>query len=184
MRSVDILVEEHRWIRSLLDSLSRFVAIHAADGGLDAQAGQELLDLFEAFADGSHQEKEERCLFPRLRTLASGKEARLLKRLAEEHTEDRVSFATLRAQLQLALAGDETAKRGFASDADAYLRMQHRHMKAENTVVFAMAERILTSQDDQKLIEEFDRLDHTGPEGTRRLTQRIEALGKKLGVPR
>lgn len=184
MRSVEILVEEHRWIRSLLDSLSKLVAIHHADGALIAQAGPELLDLFEAFADGAHQEKEERCLFPRLRTLASGEEALLLKRLIGEHAEDRVGFATLRAQLYSALTGDDAAKREFVKDADAYVRAQRKHMQAENTVVFPMAERILTFQDDRALIEEFDRLDHTGPEGTRRLTQRIEALRKMLGVRR
>jgi len=183
MQSVDILVEEHRWIGKLVESLSKLVAIFDAGGGLDARAGQELLDLLASFADGSHQDKEERCLFPRLRTLASWEEAELLKRLAEEHTRDRLRFATLRGQLLSLLKKDETAKRNFVRDAEAYAQMQREHMSAENRVLFPMAERILTLQDDHDLLEEFDRLDHTGPGAARRLRERIEALCERLGVP-
>jgi len=183
MRATEILFEEHRRIRSLLDCLSKLILISNQGGGFDVGAAEELFDLFEAFADGSHQEKEETCLFPRLRMRASGKEASVLEKLVNEHAEDRVGLAGLRSKLQVALLGDVAMKREFLSDADTYVAMQRNHMKAENTVAFPMAERILSAQDDRALIEEFDRLDGTSPGAVKHLDERVVTLCQRLGVP-
>jgi hemerythrin-like domain-containing protein len=182
MRSIGILVEEHRTIRVLLDCLGKLVANWNAGGGLDTGSAAELLALLECFADGSHQDKEERCLFPRLVTSAKEREARVLQRLVREHADDRVGFAALRAELSLAKTGDEETKLAFVRDADAYVRAQVIHMKAEDKVVLPMAERLLTFQDDDDLIHEFDQLDRAGPGGAKRVTERIMALRDRLGV--
>ena len=81
------------------------------------------------------------------------------------------------------MSSGETRKREFLSGADAYVRMQRNHMKAENKVVLPMADRLLTARDDASVVEAFERLDRTSPAAAKRLEERITALCQRLRVP-
>jgi len=182
MRTTDILGEEHRWIRDMLECLSRVIQISIESEKVDIAAA-ELLSLFESFADGSHQLKEERVLFPRLMQRASAREDDLLHELHLDHGRDRHLMRSMQSNLLGAVHGEPLCLREFVGQASSYVRLHERHMRHENEALFPLAERLLTQGDDLDIVEGFTQLDAQGrtrPEGIRR---RIDALCERLGVP-
>ncbi len=182
MQATDILREEHRWIAQLVAGLAKVVQIQRAGGGLNAGAAEEILTLFELFADGTHQEKEEEVLFPRLLTRVRGGNERLLEGLVREHGEDRVAMARLRSKLALARNGDEGMRREFVQDAEAYVALQNRHMHRESTRVLPLAEQCLTHEDDRQVVEGYRRLERSGPHAAEQVQRRIRDVCASLGL--
>ena len=77
MQAIQILDEEHFWIARMLDCLQSIAEGEKETGELDSGSAEELMELFETFADGSHQKKEEQHLFPRLHMHVASKEEAL-----------------------------------------------------------------------------------------------------------
>ena len=159
MRSIDLLQDEHRQITRLLDGLDRIVQRAAVRGQVDGPEATELLGLFDAFADGWHQDKEEEYLFPRLLQRASAGEARRIRSLFHDHSEERRRMMSMRAHVVSAIYGEPLSVREFVRDARGFIQLHRRHMAQENGVVFPMAERLLTDSDDQEIAQGFERVD-------------------------
>src|SRR5262245_23587559 len=96
MWTTNVLREEHRWILRMLQCLERLTLASEREQRLDAACAAELLALFTHFADGLHQEREERHLFPRLLARArSPLERQAIGRLCGEHEEERRVLARI-----------------------------------------------------------------------------------------
>ncbi len=175
MRATDILREEHRWIRDLLDALAQVVEGAVETATLDP-ATPELLDLFETFADHSHQQKEERLLFPRLHQRARSRDSRVLRRLENDHDRDRHMMGSMQSNLLGAVYGEPLCLRQFVEQASSYVRLHQNHMRLEGDKVFVLADEILTDQDDRELCARFEHVDSAAFGGRERLHQRIEQV--------
>lgn len=183
MRTTEILRQEHHWVLRMLECLERLVADAAEREAVDTESALELLQLFESFADGRHQEKEERYLFPRLMVLGTARDSEVVHRLSKEHAGDRRSLITMRARLLGAVQGDPIGVREFAREAGEYAAAQRRHMTVENAVLLPMAERLLTRTEDDQIVEGFARIEAGGPPTEGWAFGRIESLCRRLGVP-
>lgn len=98
-----VLEAEHALVRRAAACLSALADEALESGELDAASAAELVELFEDFADGVHQEKEERCLFPAL--VRAGLRAGRVAELASEHRAERRLLHSLRAGLEGAAYG-------------------------------------------------------------------------------
>jgi hemerythrin-like domain-containing protein len=181
VRATEVLGEEHRWIRDMLECLSRVIERAAQDQPLPRETS-ELLSLFESFADGTHQEKEESFLFPRLLQLATPKDDRLLQKLQQDHGKDRVMMSGMQSNLLGAIHGEPLCLREFVDQATSYLRMHRHHMRRETKELFPLAERVLTMADDHEITEGMATLERAGEQGRERIRQRIDALCERFGV--
>ncbi len=183
MWTTDILLEEHRWILLLTRALERLVADARAQGRLDAQVTAELVALLQHFANGLHQEREERCLFPVLLARARSVAERMeVARLSGQHEEERRVLEALDRSLLGAIYGVPQSVRDFLEGAARAAALQREHVALENRDLMPLVEALLTPADDRAVVQAFARLETHGPQEVRAIFGRIEALCVRLGV--
>jgi hemerythrin-like domain-containing protein len=183
MWTTDVLREEHRWILCMLQSLERLTLASERDQRLDAACAGELLALFTFFADGLHQEREERYLFPRLLARARSPEERMdIGRLCGEHEEERRVMARMNQVLLGAVFGQTQSLREFQRAALRYVAMQRRHLQHENQALLPLAEQLLTREDDEATMQGFVDLEHGSPQKLKQVFERIQYLCGRLGI--
>ena len=183
MWATQVLREEHRWILCMLLCLERVSLDSARDGHLDAAGAAELLALFTHFADGLHQEREERFLFPRLLARARNVEERVhIGRLCGEHEQERRILRNLNQELLGAIYGHSHSLREFQREALRYVALQREHLFHENQALLPLVDLLLTPQDDETVMQGFASLEHGGPEKLKHVIERVRALCARLEV--
>lgn len=166
----------------MLECLHIIVEREQETGELDSAAAGEVLELFGTIGGGRHQQKEQQHLFPRIRVHADTKQELLIQGLEEEHDGDVKHMIRLHSTLQGALHGDAISRREFPRVAGEWVKLERRHMAKEVTVLFPLAEQLLTVRDDQAIVEGFGKLDPRGSEALARTNERMRALCARLGV--
>lgn len=183
MWTTDVLREEHRWILRMLACLERMSLESERTGRLDAGEAAELMALFTHFADGLHQEREERCLFPRLLARArSVGERTSLARMSGEHEGERRSMGRLNQALLGAIYGEARSLQDFRREAASYLELQREHVLHENQELLPLADVLLTREDDEAVMRGFVDLEHGAAVKLKRVFERIGALCERIGV--
>lgn len=181
MKSLKILEREHGWIARMGVCLERLIAESRSTDQLPEEAS-ELLVLYESFADGRHQEKEEGVLFPALLAFADGRERAVLEQLLQDHGAERRHLAEMRVNLHGALYGEPLSVRAFAAAANDYMELHRAHMGREGEILFPMVERLLTPDADAEVSEGFDALEG-GSGDPHGLEEQIQGLCRRIGVP-
>lgn len=181
MKSIDILEREHLWIGWMAESLEALLARAKAQGVLDEMA-YELFSLYEVFADGRHQDKEEEVLFPALLTAADDAERALLGQLLSDHENERRHMASMRVNLFGAVHGEPRNLLEFVRSAGEYLDLHRVHMLRENQVLLPMAARLLDDSSDAATAAGFEALEGGSgdPHGIR---EQILGLRRRVGLP-
>jgi hemerythrin-like domain-containing protein len=128
-------------------------------GRLDRGAARAVLSLFERFVDWSHQDKEERYVFPRVIARASPVEASRLVRCFEDHVKERRRLIGMWLHLDGACRGDENGLDRFCANAHRYLLLQREHMEEEEGYVLPLADALLTASDDERIVRGFEDID-------------------------
>lgn len=155
MKSVEVLMNEHRVIEHGLAVLEAVTERIEQGETVPAERVAELLDFFRVFADKCHHGKEEGVLFPELEARGIPKEGGPIGVMLFEHDEGR----TLQQQMRQALSDltNEANRQQFTSAARNYIALLRQHIWKEDNVLFKMAEQVLTGRDDEQLTERFDR---------------------------
>ena len=179
MKSVEILRTEHRRIRLLLDALQALITDTESSGRIQEERANELMKLFELFADGIHQDKEEQHFFPKLLQRATPEKAEQIEVLLHDHKGERQRMMSMASHLTSAMFGEPISVREFLRDAKEYLRFHGDHMTHEGVLVFPLAESLLTDEDDLEIVGGFESIDREGPG---HLEERITATCRALGV--
>jgi hemerythrin-like domain-containing protein len=183
MWTTDVLREEHRWILRMLECLERVTAASERRGRLAGEDAAELIALFTYFADGLHQDREERHLFPRLLLRARNVQERTdIARLCGEHEEERRGIQRMNGALLGAIFGETRSLRDFQREARRYVRLQRDHVLHENQALLPLAEVLLTPEDDETVMQGFVSLEQDGSEKLSRVFERIGELCSRLGV--
>ena len=145
--SLRIIESEHRSISAVLDGLAHF-----ADQGLekkpvpDARVFRAMLQYLDLFAERMHHPKEDLYLFAALRR--HGCETHeVLGRLEGDHQQ---GVAAIRALEQAFLHYEEGGApffEAFARRIKNYTTFYREHMRAEEKVIFPLAEELLDEED-------------------------------------
>jgi hemerythrin-like domain-containing protein len=159
MKALDWMACEHEAIALLLARLEAELGELGRTGELDVEAFERLLSFFEERVDGHHQENEERVFLPRLTARAGGQDSILARAVTVEHQAERKLLALMRAHLEGAAYGEPCALAAIAHHGQRYVAHQRRHSRWERAVVFALARRVLTEEDDRAIVEGFRALE-------------------------
>lgn len=179
MRSVDMLMHEHRVVEQGLAVLEAMAGRLAGGDSVPANQVADLLDFFRDFADGCHHAKEEQSLFPALVERGVPREGGPVGVMLAEHDQGRSLQRQMRQALPQ-LAADAGARTRFAQAARNYAALLRQHILKEDNVLFRMAEQVLTAGDDRRLAEAFDRHEReTMGEGSH---ERYHAMIHELAV--
>ena len=165
MTPINILEKEHKVILMVISGAEREARRIRDENGLDMQRTARMIDFFRHFIAACHHAKEEEHLFVRLseRNLPDG--SGLMEELAGEHREG----SALIDRLEQALGAVESDERGTLPAVgellSSYAALIRRHIDKENHILFPLADRFLTPEENQVLIADFERIeeDEIGP---------------------
>jgi len=160
MRATDVLKAEHRAIERVLDCLDTMADQWHRLGTLDADSAHHAIDFFRHFADGCHHHKEEKHLFPMMETRGVAKERGPIGVMLHEHDEGRQLLGSMDAAVADWNQGKRTAGDTFARAAEEYSALLRQHISKEDHCLFAMADHVLSNEDQADLLSTFQHSDH------------------------
>ena len=148
----DAVVKMLGFTDDLADQLDR--GQHVSPDVLD-----KVLEFFRVFVDQCHHSKEEDLLFPLLEAKGVPRAAGPLGVMLNEHQEGRKWIREMAEAVEDYRLIVEGSGCRWASAARAYAELLHAHVDKENNVLFVMAERILTPNEQASLAEGFEKLE-------------------------
>ena len=144
MKCIELFVQEHKTILRALDVLHHMAVRIEHDQPVEAEDVETLLRFLRAFADDHHQAKEESALFPELMKTSAANE-RPLHHLIFEHDQERSLVEGLEDSLRTKKGMD------FVLFANRLIDLIRTHIKKEDTILFEIAERVLTTEQDERV---------------------------------
>lgn len=159
MQAIEILMQEHRVIETVLDSLE--TAADRLSRGHDVPMDFFLTaaDFLRNFADGCHHQKEEGILFVALATNGMSREAEPLSIFLEEHEEGRRLTRGMLESAERIRTGNMTETAQLVQHVMDYVTLLREHIHKEDHVLFPMADDVLPAGEHQQLIADFKRIE-------------------------
>jgi hemerythrin-like domain-containing protein len=165
MKPTEELIAEHNAVLVALQILEK-VEEGLAAGGADAPEHlNQLIDFFSGFVDRCHHAKEEDALFPELEKCGVKREGGPIGVMLAEHEAGRGLVREMSNGLARLRRGDQNASDGIQETAIGYRNLLSAHIHKENTVLFPMAERLLSDDIAGKVVARFEEieLNRVGP---------------------
>jgi hemerythrin-like domain-containing protein len=153
-----VLMAEHELILEALDALERKVAAIGAGTPPDRAYFEKAVTFLREFADKCHHGKEENLLFVRMTERGFPVQSGPIAVMLSEHEAGRAYIRGI-ADGASGLGTDPAAAERIAQNARGYIDLLRAHIGKENNVLFPMADRALTSEDQVHLTKEFERFE-------------------------
>ena len=157
MQPIKDLKMEHDAVQLTLRILDKICQkIEQSGEIIDLQHIDQLLEFFKVFVDKCHHGKEEELLFPALENVGVSNKGGPIGVLLHEHQQWREYVQNMNAALVQYKKGDRTAVDEFVINAKGYINLLNQHIDKENGVLFPLAEKHLSEQEQEKLWEGFE----------------------------
>ena len=159
MKATDLLRHEHEAILRMLDATLNAAARIASGRAVRPELLVELVDFFRVFADQCHHGKEEEHLFPAMIRKGLPSKGGPINVMLAEHEEGRALVRRMIVAAEALSSGIPTAGPDWAAAARTYVELLRAHIAKENDILFVMAERILTDQEQSELALRFEQVE-------------------------
>ena len=157
MKSIDILVGEHKNIKLVLREIRRQCISIVRGGDVEFQAFYNIIDFVRNYADKYHHKKEEDRLFNVMaEQLGFGAESGPIAGMLLEHDIGRAHIMDLEKALKECEKGSTDAKVDIIASAIGYEKMLSKHIEKEDNAIYKHAERRLSKETLEKLDMEFE----------------------------
>lgn len=157
MKSIDILVDEHKYIKMVLKEIRRQCIAIVRGGDIDFQLFYNVIDFIRNFADKYHHKKEEDRLFNIMaEQLGLGVESGPIAGMLMEHDIGRAHIKDLENALKECEKGNMDAKVDIIANAIGYEQLLLKHIDKEDNAIYKHAERRLSKETLEKLDAEFE----------------------------
>ncbi len=155
MNATDQLRAEHEGILTMLQILERIS--EQMNSGKRANLGHldQIIEFLGVFADKCHHGKEEDILFPALEKVGIPREGGPIGVMLHDHDQGRKYIREMREALEELRKGQDGAD-GFVRAARGYIELLRGHIMKENNVLFVMAERNLSKDEQTRLLDAFE----------------------------
>ena len=165
MKPTEELIAEHKAVLVALQILEKVEAGLAAGGANAPEHLNQLIDFFGGFVDRCHHAKEEDALFPELEKHGVKREGGPIGVMLAEHEAGRGLVREMSNGLARLRRGDQNASDGIQETAIEYRNLLSSHIHKENTVLFPMADRLLSEDIEDKVVARFEEieLNRVGP---------------------
>jgi len=160
MQATDILIQEHRVIEKILDSLETAANRLSAGDTIPMDFFLKTADFVKNFADGCHHKKEEGVLFVAMAANGMSQETEPLSIMLAEHEEGRRLTRAMREGAERVQGGDTTAMHQVIQNALDYVALLREHIQKEDHILFPMADDVIPVGQHQQLMTEFNRIEH------------------------
>ncbi|MDO8568643.1 MAG: hemerythrin domain-containing protein [Dehalococcoidales bacterium] len=181
MTAIEELKHEHRIIERMLAVLRAANDRAEAGQALPPDFFNQVVDFVRNFADKCHHGKEEDNLFPTMELRGVPRLGGPLAVMLEEHRQGRDYVRQMDEAARRLAGGDKSALKMGLAAARGYADLLTAHIAKEDNVLYPMAERVLTPEDEQELLEKFEEIETTrmGPGKHEQYLKMIARLEKK-----
>jgi hemerythrin-like domain-containing protein len=159
MTPTEILKHEHNIILMVLDAAKREEQFIRQRGKIHIAELEKMMDFIRNFADRCHHAKEESLLFVKMNEKGMPSESGPIRVMLKEHTEGRRRIKAIGEAIPKAREGDPSALQIIHENLDAYIQLLRNHIDKEDNVLYPMADKVFTEQDQQSLSEAFDKVE-------------------------
>lgn len=165
MSATDVLKDEHRGVERMLAIVEAASNRLAAGGDVPADLYLNAVDFFRGFTDGCHHAKEESKLFPALEQRGMSHQSGPIGVMLAEHEMGRTYVRAIAEAAQRYSQGDASAVTGLVQGGRSYVGLLRQHIAKEDGILFPMADRVLSEEEQAQLTEEFEVIERekTGP---------------------
>lgn len=160
MKATDILMEEHRVIERVLDSLEIAANRLSLGQAVPMDFFLKAADFIKNFADGCHHQKEEGILFAAMAANGMPQEAGPVAVMLADHEEGRRLTRAMREGAERVQGGDTTAAQQVIQNALGYAALLRQHIQKEDRILFPMAGEVIPVGQHEQLMADFNRIEH------------------------
>ncbi|MHA2609631.1 MAG: hemerythrin domain-containing protein [bacterium JZ-2024 1] len=183
MNATQILVEEHHLIEEMLNVLEKMVERIAQGEKVAVEHLESVLSFIRGFADGCHHQKEEEFLFPAMEEAGIPGEGGPIGVMLLEHNMGRELVKKMSEGVKKYQQGESEGQKQIVENARGYIDLLRQHIYKENNVLFPMANAHLTSNQQEKLMENWKDVEKRMGEGKHRdYKETVERLKAVYGA--
>ena len=153
-----ILKDEHDLILQALDALEQKIAALETGAAPDRAYFEKAVHFLRTFADKCHHGKEEDLLFKTMVDRGFPLQGGPIAVMLSEHDSGR-AFIRGMADGAAALGKDPGATQQIIQSGRGYIQLLRGHIDKENTILFPLADHVLTPEDQEHLGKEFERFE-------------------------
>jgi hemerythrin-like domain-containing protein len=151
MKATENLMEDHALILEALDIMEQITTTDNPDiEQLDI-----IISFIKEFADGCHHGKEERLLFPKLIEKGMPGKQGPIGVMLMEHDKGRAYVKSMAENIHLYKEGNKKALQDAYLAMKGYISLLRVHIHKENSILFRMADNILTAEEQSQLLSQF-----------------------------
>lgn len=144
MNAIEIMMEEHNYIRRMLKVIRKACFKVLKDEDVNYDDFYLIISFIRNYADGHHHNKEEIMLFNRMvENLGVLGEKTIKYGMLVEHDLGRLYVKNLEEALKNLKEGNEEAKLDIIANAISYTDLLTRHADKEDNVIYKFAQREL-----------------------------------------
>ena len=163
MKSVDLMIEEHRLIERMLRVLEDSAGILERGRTVPPGMLAGMIEFVQVYADAGHHAKEEDIFFPALIAHGVQPEASAIGAFQAQHEAGRLFVREMLASLPAASRGERAACQAFAASAREYVGLLREHIQLENHLFAEYAEEHLSPEEDAALRARMAAVDRDRP---------------------
>lgn len=187
MNPIEVLMNEHRLIESVLDSLEAYVDRLTPNASVEAADLGRFVQFIRAFADTCHHGKEEEILFATMVANGMPRESGPIAVMLHEHEEGRQLVMTLAefAAHSVDPGWSDADRRRIRQTARSYAELLRQHIQKEDGILYPIAVSRLdpaTMADINRRFDEFE-AERTGPGEHEKLHALAEELIARHKAP-
>ncbi len=145
------LENDHVYILRLIDVMEKMVLNCATD----TAHMEVVVNLIKTYADGFHHAKEEKVLFPLLVEKGFSNEQGPISVMLHEHVEGREFVKGISERIDVYKAGNVSALPEIYFYMQGYIDLLRAHIEKENSVLFRMADKALSKDEQASLLNKF-----------------------------
>ncbi len=120
---------------------------------------EEVIELIRKFADGLHHAKEENLLFPLMAERGFSLQQGPVAVMLMEHEQGRRFVKGMTENLELYKNGQLNALNLIHANMKGYTDLLTNHIAKENNILFRMADKALTAENQKYLLSQFSEVD-------------------------
>lgn len=157
------LEDDHIHILKLIDVMETI----SHTGKPDTNHIETIVDIIRNFADGLHHSKEENLFFPALEQKGFSRQQGPVAVMLHEHEQGRIFVKGIADNLELFKNGSDSSVTGIYENMTGYCDLLRNHISKENNILFRMADKALSDNEQQNLLKEFGAIEMNRSKGTR-----------------